>query len=54
MQRDRLILAQYATVLLAVVAGAAVGPQRAVGVALVAFLAVVALGMGRHGLWRLP
>lgn len=50
----RLIAAQYAVIGLALVAGAILGPGRAVGVALAAFLIVVALGMGRGGLWRLP
>ena len=52
--RDRLILAQYGTVLAAAGIGAVVGPARAVGVALAAFVAVVALGIGRDGLGRLP
>jgi hypothetical protein len=52
--RDRLIIAQYGTIAAAVVAGAVVGPARAVGVALAAFVAVVALGIRRDGLGRLP
>ncbi len=52
--RDRLIIAQYGTVAAAVVTGAVVGPARAVGVAGMAFVIVVALGIGRDGLGRLP
>ena len=54
MLRDRLIIAQYGIVVLAVGIGAVVGPGRAVGVALAAFAAVVALGIVRDGLGRLP
>ncbi len=51
---SRLILGQYLVGLAAIVLGAILGPQRAVGVALAAYIVIVALGMGRHGLWRLP
>lgn len=51
---NRLILAQGATILAAVALGAIVGPQRAVGVALAAYLVLVGLGLARNGMWRLP